>query len=352
MHVLQILHQGGGAGSVFSTLHLSIRLARAGLAVRFVCPPGSEVEEAARNAGLEVHPLALRPRSRRANARAIAELLERHPVDLVNSQSSRDRQAFTWLGLTGRLKVPVIFTRRQMPLTIWLENWAASRVASRVIAVSHAVAEALVRRGTPREKVVAVHNGLVPDRVDRPVAAADVALWRERIGWNPEQRVVGIMSRLKDQAVVLRALHQVEVPVRLVMAGVARDEGRLDELARALPPRHSAVFIPFEPANRPLYELMEVMLLPTRMEGLSQALLEGMALGKPSIASAASGNLEVITDGVDGRLVSATDPAAWAQALTEVLTSEDLARRMGDAARHTARERFSLDRTVERTIGV
>ncbi|MGE0354201.1 MAG: glycosyltransferase, partial [Gemmatimonadales bacterium] len=55
---------------------------------------------------------------------------------------------------------------------------------------------------------------------------------------------------------------------------------------------------------------------------------------------------------VDGRLVSATDPAAWAQALTEVLTSEDLARRMGDAARHTARERFSLDRTVERTIGV
>ena len=96
---MQVLHQGGGAGSVTSTLHLSLGLARRGVAVRFVCPPDSEVEALARAGGLEVLPLALRPGARRANAAALAALLARHPVDLVNSQSARDRQALTWQAL-------------------------------------------------------------------------------------------------------------------------------------------------------------------------------------------------------------------------------------------------------------
>lgn len=51
LEVMQVLHQGGGAGSVLSTLHLSIGLARAEIHVLFVCPPGSEVEGLARDTG-------------------------------------------------------------------------------------------------------------------------------------------------------------------------------------------------------------------------------------------------------------------------------------------------------------
>ena len=117
--------------------------------MRFVCPPDSEVETLARAGGLEVHPIRLLPRQPRRNAAALSALLARNPVDLVNSQSSKDRQALTWLALTGRLPVPLLVTRRQMPLTFFLENGLVSRLAARVIAVSHAVGDALVRRGTP-----------------------------------------------------------------------------------------------------------------------------------------------------------------------------------------------------------
>jgi glycosyltransferase involved in cell wall biosynthesis len=346
---MQVLHQGGGAGSVTSTLHLSLGLARAGLHVRFVCPADSEVEGLARAGGLEVHPLTLAPRQRRLNADRLKEWLGQHPVDLINSQSGRDREALTWLALTRRLPVPLVVTRRQMPRTFFLENWLVSRLAARVVGVSKAVGEALVRRGTPRRKLTVIPNGLVTDRVDQPVSPAGVQAWRNRIGWEPSRRTIGIVSRPKDQAVVLRALDRVREPVRLVLAGVDPASG-LGQLAARVPSRHAVVCLPFTPDVRPLYELLELVLLPSRLEGMSQSLLEAMALEKPVIASGSSGNLDLITDEVDGKLVDPGNPRGWAVAIEELLRDPASAARLGRAARHTAREKFSLDRTVARTV--
>jgi L-malate glycosyltransferase len=347
---MQVVHQGGGSGSVTSALHLSIGLLRAGWHVRFVCPPGSEVKALAVAAGLEVIPLQLYPRARHRNAAALASLLHHAPVDLVNSQSARDRQALTWLGLTRRLAVPFIATRRQMPRSWLVENWVTSRLAARIIAVSRPVAEALVRRGTPRDKLAVVPNGLVTERIDAVVTEAAREQWRERVGWNPSQRTIGIISRPKDQAVVLRALANVATPVRLVLAGM--DPGDLDGLIRRLPARHSVVTIPFLPDVRPLYDLLALVLLPSRMEGLSQALLEAMALGKPVAASAAAGNLDLLTDDANGLLVAPTDPSAWAATIERLLADGALCQRLGAAARRTARETFALTHTVERTAQV
>jgi glycosyltransferase involved in cell wall biosynthesis len=346
--VMQVLHQGGGAGSVTSTLHLSLGLARAGFHIRFVCPPDSEVETLAIAGGLEVHPLALEPRERWRNAARLATFLGQHSVDLINSQSARDREALTWLGLTRRLPAPLVVTRRQMPLTFPLENWLVSRVATRVVAVSRSVGEALVRRGTPRSKLAVIPNGLVTDRVDGPIQPGVLEEWRARIRWEPSRRTIGIVSRPKDQEVVIRALEQVRVPVRLVLAGVD-PSGPLGSLADSVPQRHAVVCLPFSTNVRPLYELLEVVLLPSRSEGLSQALLEAMALGKPVVASDSTGNQDLVTDRVDGRLVRPMAPQAWANAIEELLADPEAAGRLGAAARRTARVTFSLEHTVNRT---
>jgi L-malate glycosyltransferase len=347
--VMQVLHQGGGAGSVTSTLHLSLGLARAGAGVRFVCPPDSEVEALARAGGLEVHPLLLEAGKRRANAAALADLLARYPVDLVNSQSARDREALVRLAIRGRLGVPLVLTRRQIPRTFFLENWLASLAADRVIAVSRAVAGSLRRKGTSARKLVVIPNGLVAARVDRQPSPAEVEFWRERIEWDPSHRTVGIVARAKDQKVVLHALARVRTPVRLVLAGVEAG-GPLAELARDVPAPHAAVCVPFTPDVRPLYELLDLVLLPSRFEGLSQSLLEAMALGKPVIASASSGNLDLIRHESDGLLVPPLDSAAWAAAIDRVLGDSTLAARLGGAATRTARQTFALERTVERTL--
>ena len=111
--VMQVLHQGGETGSVTSTLHLSLGLEQAGFHVRFVCPPHSEVEGLARAGGLEVHPVSLEPGAR-INAAKLEALLRRFPVDLVNSQSSRDRAALALAGVdaadTPRKTTPALMS--------------------------------------------------------------------------------------------------------------------------------------------------------------------------------------------------------------------------------------------------
>jgi glycosyltransferase involved in cell wall biosynthesis len=348
--VLQVTHQRGATGSAISTLHLSLGLAERGVDIGLACPAGSELEADARAAGLGVFPLSARSNRFLPVARGLARLLAENAFDLVNSQSTPDRRALTWLGLTRRLPIPLVVTRRQMPRTAWPENWLVGQAAARLIAVSPAVAEVLSRRGIPRSKLAVVPNGLVLARVDRPVAAREVDEWRARIGWQAGQRTLVIVSRPKAQDVVLKALARVETPIRLVLAGAG--ETAFESLLRDVPTRHTVIRLGFLPDVRPLYDLAEIALLPTHDEGLSQALLEALALGIPVIASDRPGNRFVIRDGVNGYLVPLAAPEQWALAIARLLASTPLCRQVGEAGRHTARDEFSLERTIEGTLAV
>lgn len=331
-----------------SVLRIALGVAARGHRVGLVCPPGSEIERDARAGGLAVYPVPLARRGRLRNARALGELLAAHPFDLVNANGSRDREALTWLGLTRRLPLPLVITRHSYPRTAPLENLLAGAVARRVIAFSEPVAERLARRGIARSKLRVIHGGLMLDRIDRPVTAPELEEWRARIGWEPSRRTVGVVARPKDQRVVLSALAEVRTPVRLVLAGLSGEA-----LTGPLPPlaaRHAVVRLPFLPEIRPLYDLLEVALHPSRLDAFPQAVLEAMALGKPVIGSDATGNAVIIQDGVNGLLVAPDDPAAWAEALDRVLTDPGLAARLGAAAVRRAREDFPLERTIDRTI--
>src|SRR5207247_4287058 len=82
-------------------------------------------------------------------ARALEGVTDREGVDVVNSNTTRDRRALTWLRWTRRLGRPFVVTRHTMPLTSPAELVAVGLSADRTIAVSHAVARPLRRRPHP-----------------------------------------------------------------------------------------------------------------------------------------------------------------------------------------------------------
>jgi L-malate glycosyltransferase len=93
---------------------------------------------------------------------------------------------------------------------------------------------------------------------------------------------------------------------------------------------------------------LDIAVLPSRAEGMSNALLEYMAAGRPIVATSVGGNAELIEHGVHGLLVQPENPLALARAMGQLLTDRPLARRLGAAARQRARDRFGREAMVRR----
>ena len=93
---------------------------------------------------------------------------------------------------------------------------------------------------------------------------------------------------------------------------------------------------------------LDVAVLCSRAEGMPNAVLEYMAAGRPVVATAVGAVPELIEDGTHGLLVPPGDPGALARAIARLLADPGLARRLGEAARWRARERYGREAMVRR----
>ncbi len=100
----------------------------------------------------------------------------------------------------------------------------------------------------------------------------------------------------------------------------------------------------------PYYRSAAVVAVPSRREGYGVVCAEAMAHGKPVVASAVGGLLDLVAHGETGLLVPPGDSAGLKEALHWLLGDPDLRRRMGEAARQRARERLSWERATAETL--
>jgi glycosyltransferase involved in cell wall biosynthesis len=141
-----------------------------------------------------------------------------------------------------------------------------------------------------------------------------------------------------------------EVRVLLVGAGPSRET--LTKLVSELGLDQHVRFLADCPDTREILAITTAFVLPSLGEGISVALLEAMAAGKPVIATAVPGNTDVVVAGVTGLLVPAQDASALAQAICELLADPCGARRMGAAGRVRVKNHFSFDNTRSRIEGL
>src|SRR6267154_1182348 len=203
--ILQLTHQGEGAGSTQSIFSLSRELAQRGHRILVGCPAGTLLaRNVAANPPLEYIPLDFS--SLRGVANAIAYHIAEQKVDVVNSHATGDRRALTLLRWHGRLKQAFVVTRRTMPLTLPPELVAIGLTADRTIAVSTAVANALRRRFHPAGRLRVVPNGIDLERVDAEPSEVDLAAARAALAPLDGRPVIVVVARRKDQRVLLAGL--------------------------------------------------------------------------------------------------------------------------------------------------
>lgn len=172
-----------------------------------------------------------------------------------------------------------------------------------------------------------------------------------------QQMVIGTVGRMepvKDQLTLARAFIRLvgETPggrdrLRLVMVG---DGSLRAQVTRVLDEAGllSCVWLPGVRDDTPdLLRGLDVFVLPSLGEGISNTILEAMASGLPVVATSVGGNAELVSEGETGWIVPRDDPTALAAALRRYVDAPALRKRHGIAARAMAESRFSIGRMVQ-----
>jgi L-malate glycosyltransferase len=231
--------------------------------------------------------------------------------------------------------------------------------ADQVIAVSSRMADVLKRSGYRRSTMMHLHNGVDLARVR---VEADVDAVRQSLGIANDDVVIVTAGRLcpvKGHVFLIRAARLIlanEPRARFLIVGSGPLKSDLLALAKTLGVDHRCAFI--EPAgadSESLYAVLaasDIFVLPSLSEGIPMALLEAMALARPSVATAVGGVPEVIEDRVNGLLVPARDDHALAEACLELAHDRAFARALAARAQDDANRRFSSERNGQRLLNV
>jgi glycosyltransferase involved in cell wall biosynthesis len=277
-------------------------------------------------------------------ARRLRHFLRAHDIDIVHTFF----QDATIMGLLGSLgrgasrRVAAFRdlgfwrTRRkalQMKLAYaWFDGFVAN---SRAIA--HWAARAY---RIPPARIEVIYNGVsVPGRwaAARPPATPTVGTVA-----NLDRPVKRVDLFIEAAALVAREIDD----VRFIVVGDGPLRPGLVELARTrgLGDRIEFVGAVADPAG--LVAGFDVGVMCSDSEGFSNAILEFMAAGVPTVARRVDGNIELVESGVTGLLVDSGDPRAIAGAILELLRDDVRRRCMGEAARRGVQERYGWDRCV------
>lgn len=178
---------------------------------------------------------------------------------------------------------------------------------------------------------------------------------RSQLGIPPEALVVGSVGRmtpLKDFTTLLKAAEALtpESPhLRVLLVGSGTELSRLQNYVANSPKLAGRVIFPGTVERvAGLLNAMDVFVLPSRMEGMSNTLLEALAVGLPAVATRVGGNPEVIAEGECGYLFAPQDVPELVSQLRTLLRDSPLRVALGKAARERALRHFSLERMLSR----
>ena len=282
---------------------------------------------------------------------ALAQALRRDRIDVVHSYLLRANL----VGSVGaRLaRVPVVLCSKRgchwrkgfELISAKIGNTLANRITVNAEAVREFVHD---NEGCPREKMVVIPSGVDTDRF-QPLPPAD---FKARLGLPASRLVVGVVTRMRVRKGVeefIRAIARVRETHAethgVIVGEVSLDDG-LQALVRALGLDAHLTLLGRRSDMPEVLSALDVFVLSSHDEGMSNAILEAMAMEKPVVATDVGGTGEVVRHGQSGLLVPPKDPEPLAVAIRDMLAQPSRAREMGRVGRRIVEDGFSAHAMV------
>ncbi len=278
---------------------------------------------------------------------------------------AHDAGAAGWLAIAARylfggrclVKLRTGTVAYEKSLRSRLRRWQFQvllRCADRVIVVNREVQDFLQSLGIPAERVVRIPNGVDGERFT-PATASEKAAARRRLGIGEDGRVVLYVGRLeymKGVDVLLGGWRRMNPAMRpgcrLILVGDGPERGRLERTAEAGEISESVHFAG-EQQVEDYYRAADLFVLPSRTEGLSNALLEAMACGLPVLASDVGGAKDLVHEGQNGYFFKSEDEQILAERLELLLNRPDTWENLGRMARRSVLANASLASAIQST---
>jgi glycosyltransferase involved in cell wall biosynthesis len=321
---------------------------------------------AAAGVGVEVVPMvrSLRPVKDLAHGRLVARTLRRLVPDVVHTHSSKagvlGRLASLATGIGTRVHTPhtfaFLFEAMFGPLTRRafreIETGLARHTAA-VIAVSPSEAATFVASGVVEPaRVRVVGNGIdaAPWGAARPVERASLGVAEGAL----LAVTAGLLNRAKGQDLAIEALARPGLErVELVVAGEGEDKDALERLAAALGVGGRVHLVGHRDDLPALFAAADVVLLPSRWEGMPYVVLEAMAAGRPVVATPVDGARDLVETGTTGVLCDAIGADAIARGLGQLQALDPAARAaLGARGRERALTRHTVGAMIDGLVAV
>jgi glycosyltransferase involved in cell wall biosynthesis len=290
--------------------------------------------------------------------RLLARIIRENNVDLVHSNTLA-----VWTGaiaarLTGTPHVWHVHEMLVRPAPVRRAlHFLAPRLSSAVVCISEAVRRHVLKdEPASGGKLKVVHNGLP---LENFVPVSDGSSIRREFGIPAGAPLVGMVGRInhwKGQSVFVEAAQSVLASFPdanfLVVGSVFADEvhhlDRLREEVRQAGIEDRFLLSDFRRDISDILAALDVYVHPALLpEPFGLVVLEAMAAGKPVVATAHGGPLEMIEEGVSGHFVPPADPGALAEKICACLADPESSREMGRRAQERALRMFSLRRYLD-----
>jgi len=349
MNILFLTFQGDVAGSTYSISYLAKGMADRGHNIYVGCRLESLLYKMLANTNVNLIPMTFSGRFDLQNIKQIRNAVLQYSIQVVNAQSSYDRYTSVFAKWIYRLNTKIVHTRRQISKSVggFFPNLVLVKGTDKVVAVSEGVKVSLVKTGIPEDHIEVVYNGTPQGKYEN-VDQSKTEQLKIKYGIHSGEFVIGCVSRLKNQEQIVKALELINFKVKLIFVGIDQ-QPHWEEITKKYHVPHEVYYTGTVNPEEALsyYGLFTIKILASTMEGLSQSLLEAMALGVPVIATNASGNSELISHEVNGLLFEDGDIKELSDYITQLHNDGNLRKKFIKKGKETAFQDFSIESTVK-----
>ncbi|KAF7597916.1 MAG: glycosyl transferase family 1 [Candidatus Dactylopiibacterium carminicum] len=358
LHIVHTESSRGWGGQEIRILEESRGLIERGHHVTLLCPADSTIFVRAKDWGVKAVAVPIREK-RWADFKALRAWIRenRHEIDVVNTHSSTDSWLMALVNLTLRKNaLPIVRTRHiSAPVKrSWYNRWLYAKAAKRVITTGEELRRELIDSlGLPAEHVQSVFTGINTKRFQ----PGDKVAAREKLGLDTNAVWIGIVATLrswKGHRYLMKAIAELNDPrIRLAIVGDGPQREKLNRLAVELGLARSIRFAGQQRDVLPWLQALDIFVLPSYAnEGVSQAVMQAMAVGLPVITTPIGSSADVVRPGMTGLVVPPKDIQALGGAIRQLLDKPGEADRLGNAAHNFALEHCGIERMLTRMEAV